>query len=378
MGVLALTMAATVFVGCKKNNHENHEGNVSTENFNYTAAIRNGGGDIANDDEETMPPFLTTDLPVFPLEALYVVSKEYESAEDGTSDKTEYNGRQITSYSKVEYFESRLIDLYPSTAYVGIVDDSQDFCDSVVAIYNSYLNNEFSDSTFSKNGLMVTGWDEVEIEYISDESEIEIFQMTEEEIAKFKAMNELARMERFATLDDILKVGGKTQDLKAVECSWTSLAMIAAYVTSYVFNRAQLCAARAYQKTYQFYLEDVTGKKCDAFKHTFVNVLLRKSLSRFIAYLIMDVYWETAHPNPCCDKYMDWHNNYVGRVTKYGDFTSTNGWENWAVNVRDFINNGSNNNGSNAYRVYWDESTSCSTIKDQEKVISDYKYIYRK
>ena len=356
-------------ISCKKENlqeqtisKEVHYRSNRTDEFNNYTTLA-----------EVMPPILYSNLPTFPFEALYVVTKEYESAEDGTSHKTNYNGRQITSYSKAEYLESRLIDLYPDKAYVGIVEDSQDFYDSVVAVYNSYpyIEAVANDSTNSRGNLAFTEDKEEELEYISDENEIEILGMTEEEVVRFKAMNELARMEEFATLDDIFKVGGM-RTIKDARFSWVEFGIIAILVGAYVYNRALLCASRATSKTWQFYNEDAVGKKCDAFKHTLVNVLLRRNLSRPMAYLIMDVYWEGTHQNYPCDKYMDWHNNYVGRVTKYSSFRVTNNWETWAQNVRNYINN-----SDNGVKKNWTTSTPESTVKNQEQQVDDKKYIYR-
>ena len=125
------------------------------------------------------------------MEALYVVTKEYESVEDGTSQKTTYRGRHVTSYSKAEYMESRLIDLYPNDAYLGMVDATQSFYDSAVAIYNSYPYGwGFSvDTLGSKSSFSYAEGKDEDLEYVSDENEIEILEMTSEEIVKFKAMN---------------------------------------------------------------------------------------------------------------------------------------------------------------------------------------------
>lgn len=368
LSIAALLVAAFIsvtFVSCKKDNLLEQ---TSSEDVIYKSN-RTGENGIDTTMAEIMPPILYSNLPTFPFEALYVVTKEYESAEDGTSHKTDYNGRQITSYSKAEYLESRLIDLYPDKAYVGLVEDSQDFYDSVITVYNSYPYVE--DSTNSKGNHAFTEDKDDELEYISDENEIEILGMTEEEIVRFKAMNELARMDGFATLDDIFKVGGM-RTIQDARFNLVEFGIIAILVGAYVYNRALLCASRATSKTWQFYGEDTAGKKCDAFKHSLVNVLLRRDLSRPMAYLIMDVYWEGTHQNYPCDKYMDWHNNYVGRVTKYSSFRVTNNWETWAQNVRNYVNN-----NSNGVKKNWTTSTSETTVRNEEKLVDDKKYIYR-
>lgn len=87
----------------------------------------------------------------------------------------------------------------------------------------------------------------------------------------------------------------------------------------------------------------------------------------------MDVYYETSNPNAPCDKYMDWHNNYVGRVTKYDDFRISTNWETWGVKVKNFIDN-----SNNGIKMNWNTSTPKATVKKQEKKASDTKYIYWK
>lgn len=119
MAILATIMLSS----CKKENMPKQESSNVVYRSNDDEA-RDFTSDTTN---EVMPPILCSNLPTFYVEVLYVVAKEYETVEDGTSTKTTYNGRQITSYSKAEYMESRLIDLYPEEAYVGLADESRVF-----------------------------------------------------------------------------------------------------------------------------------------------------------------------------------------------------------------------------------------------------------
>lgn len=175
-----------------------------------------------------------------------------------------------------------MIDLYPNDAYLGMVDATQSFYDSAVAIYNSYPYGwGFSvDTLGSKSSFSYAEGKDEELEYVSDENEIEILEMTSEEIVKFKAMNELARMEDFETLDDILKIG-YSKNYQEANFNWVQFALIAYKVASYIYNRALLCAQRAIAKTEVYYPSNHnSGQKGDAYRHAFVNVMLRYDLSR--------------------------------------------------------------------------------------------------
>ncbi|MBQ8223186.1 MAG: hypothetical protein IJZ87_07610 [Bacteroidales bacterium] len=359
---------------CKKEELNASDNTPITKEYNNRSGSTYSFGLGSDTIADVMPPILTCDLPIFPFEVLYVVCKEYESVEDGTSSKSTYNNRQILSYTKSEYAESRLIDLYPDKAYVGIVEDSQDFYDSVINVYNSYPYLEES-TGYGINGVDLP---DEELEYVSYENETVVLNMTVNETSILESMNNLARMGSFATLNEILNASGKTQTLSEKFDSVT-FGMIAVMVGSYIYQRALLCAQRAETKALSYYGESdgngviivKSGTDGDAFKHVFVNVMLRRYLTQPLAYLIMDVYYENANQNYPCDKYMDWHNNYVGRKTKYSTFRVGNNWETWGVNVRTYINN-----SSNAVYKNWTTTTPKRTVKNEEKKVDDKKYIY--
>ncbi|MBQ8760174.1 MAG: hypothetical protein IJZ06_01980 [Bacteroidales bacterium] len=351
---------------CKKEELDASDNNSITKEYNNRSGSTYSFGFSSDTIADVMPPILTCDLPIFPFEVLYVVCKEYESVEDGTSSKSTYNNRQILSYTKSEYAESRLIDLYPDKAYVGIVEDSQDFYDSVINVYNSYPYLEES-TGYGING--VNPQDE-ELVYISDENETVILNMTANETSILESMNNLARMRSFATLDDIFKASGNSVMLteKIDWALWGTIAVIFGG-GAYVYERIMLCEQRAYEKEAEHYRNDIV--KGDAFRHIFVNVMLRRYLSRTAAYMIMDVIYENINPNPPCHRYMDWHNNYVGRVTKYSTFRITNDWQIWSDYVHSYVDNDSNGVFKN-----WTTSTSKRIVKREEKEVDDKKYIY--
>lgn len=374
--VMAALAMALAMGSCKKEK-------IETMNVGQNSVLYDDPGihygDLREPTNDSIAPMISSNLPVFPCEVLYVVNKEYEMVADGLSAKTTYHGVPILSYQQPEYVELRLIELYPDLAYVGIMEDSQNFYDSVSIIFNDYLNNI--------QGIEAPRWvagiegDKENLPYISDENEMEILEMTETERNTFIQYNNLAKMRDFATLNDIFKVGGKDRLLQESKVDWVTICCICAIATAfycaYVYYRALMCQNMSISKTRLYYGENLPGGVIgDAFRHVSVSVLLRWYLSEFKAYLIMDIAWERilSPDNPPCDSQMDLHNNHVGRHGKYYDFRIGSEWEAWMINVKNFIDNPDQNG---AYKN-WDNSTSWWTAYWGRVATSGSKYIYYK
>ena len=78
--------------------------------------------------EEVKPQADTTLIPSFPSEVLYVVSREYESVWDSTTDKystIEAEYIRENNVSIKEYMEKRLISLFPDLAYIGLMEKNR-------------------------------------------------------------------------------------------------------------------------------------------------------------------------------------------------------------------------------------------------------------
>lgn len=376
MGVLALAILVAVVSGCKKDQIETVNNEKSTAISHYEGDTNRDLVDTCLFSYDTIPPMISSNLPVFPCEVLFVVNKEYELVVEGRSEKTVYQNREILSYTQPDYVELRLIELFPDLAYIGVMEDSQNFYDSVSAVYDTYLNNIL---IVDERGSEVPYGDIEELPYISDENEMVVLEMTEAEKECFLQYIKIAGMDKFATLEDIYKVGGKDQIFKATNFNWVLFGCICALVVeygSYVYNRALLCRDRATLKTEEYYHGNSgAGKKGDAYRHVSVSMLLRYYLSEFKSYLIMDIAWERflGSSEPPCDTHMDIHNNYVGRHGKYYYFRVGPYWEEWMINTKDFIND-----NDNASLKNWDASTSWWKAFWQRICTSGSKYIYYK
>ena len=122
------------------------------------------------------------------------------------------------------------------------------------------------------------------------------------------------------------------------------------------------------------------GQQGDAFRHIFMSMLLRRYLSRPVAWSVMSAY-EIVRKNPHArDTYMDYHNNKVGRSAIFkslpvSDYQAeTVFWKEGAETIRDWINK-----PENGIRLDWNETNpDKKKAKLEEKEIDDGKYIYYK
>lgn len=332
---------------------------------------------------DSLPPYIETKLPKFPFEVLYVVTKEYESVEDGTSRKYWYKGKSVKEYSKFEYVEERLSDLYPKTTYHGMVEDSKQFYDSVIMAYSSYCASDLQLTLDSeKQPHLTDDKPETETGFVSEENEIRVMQMTEDEVDRLENYNRLARGTEFATLEDILSVTGKGEgDFSGMELPyWSFISVVSTANCSHLYYRMMLCKDRAEAATKLYYLNRGAGMKGDAFRHVAVSMLLRYYLNEALSYMIMDVGHETVvnpnlHP---CDTYMDLHNNRVGRNSMYRVFKKTaqtekSEWLSYLLGIKAFVDN-----DSNAALMDWNRESSKSAVKRQCRSAGKEKYIYYK
>ena len=329
--------------------------------------------DLSPDELEQLISFFECQLPQFPLEVLYVIAKEYELAESGESEKTYYNGIEIAQYTKPQYVEQRLLELFPTVAYEGVVADAQALNETLEAAYADYLDQTMEWQKMRNDSTIF--WDE-QHEFVSDSDEIQFMQMTSAEVNLMNQYNQLAALQQFATLKDIYSVAGQSESFKAASFNWVAFGCVAVAVGAYTFLRALICANRAYSKAEYYYGELKSGKPSDAFKHMAVSMMLRRYLTQPMSYLIMDVYYENAGHNAPCSKHMDIHNNYVGRCTKYSlfrgaYFSDMYKWELWLQRIKTFVDD-----SSNGVFMNWDLDTPENVVESDLENVSRSKYVY--
>jgi hypothetical protein len=313
--------------------------------------------------EMPIEPNLTVNSPQFPALAIHIIQREWVNNEN----KLKTNGVNDLD----TYIEQRLIELYPETAYIGMLKDAREEAEEFKSEYNQYL-------TDLKAYEIQNGIDYVEIEdvyqpFTTLEAEIELTNMTEEEIKLFNEYEKYAKslvpIDR-ETLDSLLNINY----LKGGVINGTWLISAAGIViAAYDIWRVLQARNRAEDKTSQFYPNTkAPGQVGDAFRHVYVSMHLRRYLTEVASYLIMSGYELLNNDVPRND-YMDLHNNKVGRHNKYslfrGDYWDDfNNWEQWAVNVRNYVNN-----SSNRAFMLWDDpnSPTKAVAQSQESQVDD-------
>lgn len=335
--------------------------------------------------EEVKPQADTTLIPSFPSEVLYVLTREYESVWDSTREKYETKEAEYIRNNNVsikKFMEQRLMTLFPDLAYVGLLDKIENNAKEMLPNVS-----KVTPSLRSQDGYYMPSFTEkVNLERISDESEIKNLYLSYSEQNIFKRLNALADTSHFVTLEKIRDVQVKDSlwniDKKLSEDSVPYymkesllISMLTSGLGSHVFFRIMQSKARA---TYvaEFFYPGLTkdGRKGDAYKHLYVNTMLRNYVGSVMAWLIMDIYWENAASNAPCDMVMDLHNNHVGRNSRYRDLRGAENtqWIDWAYNVKSFVEDTTRN----AQYHNWNKEIPLLVIKEEESKSNDRLYLY--
>ena len=335
--------------------------------------------------EENVPQADTTLIPSFPSEVLYVLTREYESVWDSTREKYDTKEAEYIRNNNVpikEYMEYRLITLFPDLAYVGLLDKIENKAKQMLPSMSKVMP-----SFRSQDGYYMPSFAEkVDLERVSDENEIKKLYLSYSEQDVFEKMNALADTSSFVELEEIRNIEVNDSiwniDKKLSEDSVPYymkesmlISMLTSGLGSHVFFRIMQSKARA---TYvaEFFYPGLTkdGRKGDAYKHLYVNTMLRNYVGSVMAWLIMDIYWENAASNAPCDMIMDLHNNHVGRNSRYRDLRGPENtqWVDWAYNVKSFVEDTTRN----AQYHNWNKEIPLLVIKEEESKSNDRLYLY--
>lgn len=335
--------------------------------------------------EENVLQADTTLIPSFPSEVLYVLTREYESVWDSTRDKYDTKEAEYIRNNNVpikEYMEYRLITLFPDLAYVGLLDKIENKAKQMLPSMSKVMP-----SFRSQDGYYMPSFAEkVDLERVSDENEIKKLYLSYSEQDVFEKMNALADTSSFVELEEIRNIEVNDSiwniDKKLSEDSVPYymkesmlISMLTSGLGSHVFFRIMQSKARA---TYvaEFFYPGLTkdGRKGDAYKHLYVNTMLRNYVGSVMAWLIMDIYWENAASNAPCDMIMDLHNNHVGRNSRYRDLRGSeySQWVDWAYNVKSFVEDTTRN----AQYHNWNKEIPLLVIKEEESKSNDRLYLY--
>ena len=306
-------------------------------------------------------PIFEVELPSFPSWISHVLQREFYYKKN----------QKATNLNYYEYIESRLIELYPEVAYEGMLEEAKVSIEQFKIDYQIY--EEQLKKYYIANNLDITELEEDNYqEFTTLEDEIIYMDMTEDEIILFKELEKIATRKIPISRNEIENYTSKGGGGGILVVSFMSSAAV---IAGYSVWRVIQSRNRAESKTSSFYSNVGPGRKADAFRHIYVSVLLRRYITRPGAHLVMNTY-ERINPNDTKNKYMDLHNNKVGRHTKYWTFRGSYirdkyKWELWATRAKNWVNNSSNS----LYYSNW-RTASDATIISQENSASDYKYIY--
>ena len=308
----------------------------------------------------------TTALPTFPAEALYVLGAQWEADSLLQEDMT-----------IAEYLEKELIRLYPEKAYKGYVQRLCSVADCLL------VNSQHTPSLFIPKRQeinFVSGYSSSKatsyaiLDSLTMAEEMMALEFTPQEEADWHALQTLVHSNQPLTRETFDTLNIEFFDEENI------LLTLLLWRGPRMFYRILQSKARAEKLAYYYYGEATNnGRPGDAFKHIYVNVLLRTYVGEWLSHAIMDVFWEWKSPNAPCDHFMDLHNNIIGRQTRYEDFTTLDTqcnadmrhWLQWAENVQHFVQD-----SVNGHRQSWDKETPTFIVEPAAEKVSDTQYIY--
>ena len=310
----------------------------------------------------------TTVLPTFPAEALYVLGAQWEA-----------DSLLQQELSIADYMEQELIRLYPEMAYKGYINRLCAIADRLLADSKqrpTLFAPQRQEITFSSpNRQSPTGVADLYLylDSLSQLEELQLMDFTPQEQADWDALQSLAHNPQPLTREAFDTLNLEFFDEENI------LLTVMLWRGPRLFYRILQSKARA-EKLARYYYGDAInfGRPGDAFKHIYVNVLLRTYVGDWLSHAIMDVLWEWKSPNAPCDHFMDLHNNILGRQTRYSEFTQIDTqcsdmryWLQWAENVQSFVQD-----SVNGHRQSWNLETPTFIVEPAAQKVSDTQYIY--
>ena len=307
----------------------------------------------------------TTVLPTFPAEALYVLGSQWEA-----------DSLLQQEHTIAEYIENELIRLYPEKAYRGYVSRLCSVADRLLADAKqrpTLFAPKQQEIRFAY-GQSPSGTLYATLDSLSVDEDLQVLELTPKEEADWQRLQALAHSNQPLTRETFDTLNIEFFDEENI------LLTLLLWRGPRMFYRILQSKARAEKLAYYYYGEATNnGRPGDAFKHIYVNVLLRTYVGEWMSHAIMDIFWEWKSPNAPCDHFMDLHNNIIGRQTRYDDFTSIDTqcnaemrhWLQWAENVQHFVQD-----SVNGHRQGWDKETPTFIVEPAAKQVSDTQYIY--
>ncbi|MEQ9404167.1 MAG: hypothetical protein RIM99_11305 [Cyclobacteriaceae bacterium] len=297
--------------------------------------------------------------PDYPIEVVYIIQKEFEN-------QVLSSGLTKEGLSKIAYLEKRILELYPEKGYKGMLIEDQKLFDRYLEEYALY-----------EEELRIHE-EKMGIESIVENSvpfSLANLKLTKSESQRFNELDAIAsKMINSEDIHVLMSSGASSRGPIALSIAGAGLSVNIALVI--------LAEDRARSLAVNYFGNENPGTKGDAFKHIYVSMHLRRYQSKAIAKLIMDT-WEALNSNQPRDRQMDFHNNVIGRDTRYSLFRGSmlgdlNDWQQWGRNVRDYINYCTN--GMPMDQFYdWDDnppSTRQAIFNISAQPYNNIRYVY--
>ena len=337
-----------------------------TIDMNYSMSI--------NTDNDLIEEY---DILAFDAQVIHVIHREYLISNPNKVLKSDLVGD--TNY--INHLENRLITMYPTEAYVGMIEDNDSVLFNLLSNAPTYVDTlEFTESDTIPTLNM-----EADI-LAMDSTDSFLWNQYEDLASGFSTGHP-------ATYEDIMNINqsGKTAGIFGLVLKFPVASASAVVGVAWISWRAIQCKNRAEDKAEEFYPNLYSGDtKRDAFRHITWQMLTRRYCGKTTAWILGGIKESSLMSNNTCTaKQMDLHNNLIGRAKKYSDFrdfwgTSPWQWKKWCTNIKNYINAPT----TNAIHVEgdWTEQTgnttydiieTCTNIEtDRKSVFNKYKYIY--
>lgn len=367
-------------------------------------------------------PVLEMRTPLYPAIAVYIVYREYVNRNPGLTTLSPDDPR----YQR--YVEKRLRELYPHRGYAGMMREAVAelrrngqaweryevqllaYRRSVQGItglsFTASCTSGDVDPTLGQDASWV-GQEEFAVppdeQLPTIQMEIDSLGLVGKQVDDIYYYESLANgtysggggggpgepihMEGFgATVDDLIRAAaaGYTPSRGEVGVQVDPLTMASAFVAGGVMGWKAHRAATAHELAREkssalFAGQAYSDTQRDAHRHIYWSMLLRRWVGKTLAKFATD--WYEDHTNSAGPaRVMDKHNNDIGRTHRYNSFRGHWLWDRWdssewAINVRDYINNESVNG---EYIPEWYGANAITTDQAwaREACVPDEKYIF--
>lgn len=268
-----------------------------------------------------------TNIPSIPLDILTIIDREH------------FHHHQ--DIDKVEYVESRLVELYPNQGYEGLLTSLKRETDKFMEEYSEYERElcQYNEAM----GIEKSIDEEVNMQIPADEL-VELLELSPAQAMKFKDLDLIASKTNPISKNELSGLGKGR--LAETDSQLALFSVVALTVGGFAVLPAVTAVNNSLSKANEFYGGKVAGERSDAFVHIFMSVQLRRWYTKAGSQLLMTAYENHVSPNDYVgDTQMDLHNNIIGRDTKYTQFRGSygSGYGTWANNIRNYLSNGTVN-----------------------------------